>query len=73
MKIIAPSFAIALFCLGAHCSFSQMEVDKSISLTGGAGNSTIGGLVDAPTLGTDATNKDYVDAAVSAGGGGSLP
>ncbi|MCC6599796.1 MAG: DUF1566 domain-containing protein, partial [Crocinitomicaceae bacterium] len=33
----------------------------------------IGGLVDAPTLGTDATNKDYVDAAVSAGGGGSLP
>jgi hypothetical protein len=67
---------ISLFSLLAWASLtvqSQVEIDQSIQLTGGAGQSAITGLVDAPVNGTDAVNKDYVDNAVSAGGGGGAP
>ncbi|MCC6601301.1 MAG: hypothetical protein IT223_11605 [Crocinitomicaceae bacterium] len=50
---------------------AQIQVDQSIQLTGGLGASAISGITDAPVLGTDAANKDYVDAAVAAGGGSS--
>jgi hypothetical protein len=56
----------------AYCSHSQIEVDKPIQLTGGTGERALLNL-EAPVNGTDAVNKDYVDNAVSAGGGSSLP
>jgi hypothetical protein len=51
---------------------SQVEIDKPISLTGPDGSRSIINL-EAPVAGTDAVNKDYVDSAVSAGGGGGSP
>jgi hypothetical protein len=56
----------------ALTSFAQVEVDKGIELTGGTGERYVTNL-EAPVNGTDAVNKDYVDGAVSAGGGSSLP
>jgi len=50
-------------------SFSQVEVDQKVVLTGSSGNRSIEQLVT-PVNGTDAANKDYVDSAVSASGGG---
>ncbi len=49
--------------------YAQVQVDQPIELTGGAGQRSVQGL-EAPVNGTDAVNKDYVDNAVSAGGGG---
>lgn len=63
-------FSLFLFLSIISSAFSQVQVDKSIELTGGSGSSAISGLVDAPVLGTDAVNKAYVDAAVAASGGG---
>jgi hypothetical protein len=48
---------------------AQVQVDKPLDLTGGDGHRMITNL-EAPVSGTDAANKDYVDAAVAAGGGG---
>jgi hypothetical protein len=62
---------LSLAILGISGSvFSQVEIDQSIQLTGGAGMSAITGLTDPPVNGTDAVNKDYVDTTVSASGSG---
>lgn len=47
----------------------QVQMDKPIELTGGSGDRAIRYL-EAPVSGTDAVNKDYVDNAVAATGGG---
>jgi hypothetical protein len=60
----------AFVFLASTDMFSQVEVDQNIVLTGGPGVSSISGLVDAPVQDSDAVNKAYVDAAVSATGGG---
>ncbi|MCC6600959.1 MAG: hypothetical protein IT223_09835 [Crocinitomicaceae bacterium] len=62
----------SIFTFFALCSstllYSQVEVDKPIQLTGADGSRSIN-FLELPVAGTDAVNKDYVDAAVSAGGG----
>ncbi len=50
---------------------AQVDIDKPINLSGGVGERAITNL-ELPVNGTDAVNKDYVDNAVSAGGGSSL-
>lgn len=65
---------LCLLMLGiAGSGFSQVEIDQSIQLTGGVGQSAITGLEDPPVNGTDAVNKDYVDGAVAASGGSCYP
>jgi len=49
--------------------WSQVEVDQAIDLTGADGTRAVRNL-EAPVNGTDAANKDYVDNAASASGGG---
>lgn len=69
MKFLRIIFTgLLIFCIPA-AHFSQVEIDQSVQLTGGTGQSAITGLVDPPVNGTDAVNKDYVDAAVAATGG----
>jgi hypothetical protein len=67
MKSILSGLAI----LASQILTGQIEIDRSVHLTGGTGNSSITGLADAPVADSDAVNKAYVDAAVSATGGGS--
>ncbi|MCC6601409.1 MAG: DUF1566 domain-containing protein [Crocinitomicaceae bacterium] len=64
-KMISFTTALSL----VFAAWSQVEIDKSISLTGADGSRSITNL-EAPVAGTDAVNKDYVDSAVAAGGGG---
>jgi len=53
--------------------YAQLEVDQAIELNGADGTRAVRNL-EAPVNGTDAANKDYVDNAASAsGGGGGLP
>jgi len=61
MLVFGPFFAL--------CATAQVEIDKPVHLTGGSGDRAIKHL-EAPVDGTDAVNKDYVDSAVSASGGG---
>lgn len=49
--------------------WSQVHIDKPINLTGASGDRSIQQL-ELPINGTDAANKDYVDQAVAASGGG---
>ncbi|MCC6600013.1 MAG: hypothetical protein IT223_04985 [Crocinitomicaceae bacterium] len=58
----------ALFLFGSVSTYSQIEIDKSIQLTGSNGDRAITNL-EAPVAATDAVNKAYVDNAVAAGGG----
>lgn len=58
--------------LGATCMLNvlaQIQIDKPIELIGGSGERMLSNL-EAPVDGTDAANKDYVDSAVGATGGG---
>jgi hypothetical protein len=48
---------------------SQVQVDQPIDLTGGSGLRKVTNL-ELPVAGTDAANKNYVDNAVAATGGG---
>jgi len=50
--------------------FTQVEIDKSLQLTGGAGDRKITNL-ELPATGTDAANKDYVEEQIAANSGGS--
>lgn len=55
---------IFLFCILLFCPFlswAQVEIDKPVVFTGGAGQSAITGLLDVPTNDGDAANKKYVD------------
>jgi hypothetical protein len=70
MKLITSLPAWCVVMMITVPAVAQVEIDQSIQLTGGSGQSAITGLVDAPVNGTDAVNKDYVDNAVAAGGGG---
>ncbi|MCC6600250.1 MAG: hypothetical protein IT223_06210 [Crocinitomicaceae bacterium] len=69
MNTVKSLFLIATssFFLSAA---AQVEIDKPVVLTGADGNRSMQNL-EAPVNGTDAVNKDYVDNAVAAGGGGS--
>lgn len=60
-----------IFSCFAIVSLAQVEVDKPIQMTGGTGERVISSL-ETPVAGTDAANKDYVDNAVAASGGGAL-
>lgn len=51
---------------------SQVEIDKAIQLTGGAGERRLSNL-EAPVNNTDAANKEYVDNAVAGTGGNVVP
>jgi len=59
---------LIIFFLTAQL-WAQVEIDQSILLTGATGQRSMQNL-ELPINGTDAVNKDYVDNAVSASGGG---
>ncbi len=60
------------FCLFLSIALiAQVDVDRSINLTGGSGQSKITGLQDVPTADDDAANKKYVDDQIAANSGGS--
>lgn len=61
MKKIFRAFFILPFLTIATCGVAQVEIDQSIHLLGGAGQSAITGINDPPVNSTDAANKDYVD------------
>lgn len=65
------TFILFSSLLLSHSLQAQVEVNKPIQLTGGTGERFMTGL-ELPVNGSDATSKDYVDSAVSAGGGGSV-
>src|SRR5688572_7274514 len=73
MLSVKKILSFSIVFLFSAVLFSQVQIDQSIQLTGGTGLSSITGIVDPPVLGTDAVNKDYVDAAVAALGGGGIP
>jgi len=61
--------SLALICsILSIAIWAQVHIDKPIELTGGAGDRKITAL-ESPVDGTDAVNKDYVDNAISSGGG----
>jgi len=68
-NLFSPGIASLSFLLWVIVSPAQVETDKPIILTGADGERYVTGL-ELPVNGVDATNKDYVDAAVSASGGG---
>jgi len=53
-------------------TMAQVDVDRSINLTGGVGQSRITGLLDVPSDDAEAANKKYVDDQIAsiAGSGG---
>lgn len=56
--------------MAAGSLHAQVEIDQAINLTGADGTRKVTNL-EPPIDGTDAANKDYVDANVSGSGGGS--
>ncbi|MCC6600012.1 MAG: hypothetical protein IT223_04980 [Crocinitomicaceae bacterium] len=66
------SLLFAFFISFCYTFSGQIEVDKPIQLTGIDSQRSITNL-EAPVNGTDAVNKNYVDNAVAALGGGSEP
>lgn len=60
---------LTLLLAGCIHANAQIQVDRPIQLTGGNGERSVLNL-EAPVNGTDAVNKDYVDTAVAATGGG---
>lgn len=70
MQTMTRTLTILIFLSIYGFLSAQVDIDQSIQLTGGTGASAITGITDPPVNGTDAANKDYVDAAVAAGGGG---
>lgn len=52
-------------------TFSQVEIDQPVILTGGMGQSKISGLEDVPVSDHDAANKKYVDDQIAATAGNS--
>jgi len=65
-------FSLISLLLSAGVVSAQVDIDKTINLTGADGDRKITNL-ELPVDGTDAANKDYVDTSVSASGGGGLP
>ncbi|MCC6600543.1 MAG: hypothetical protein IT223_07690 [Crocinitomicaceae bacterium] len=63
-------FLSVLVFLSFFSAIAQVEIDQPVLLTGSDGNRSMQNL-EAPVNGTDAVNKDYVDNAVAASGGGS--
>ncbi|MCC6600035.1 MAG: DUF1566 domain-containing protein [Crocinitomicaceae bacterium] len=67
MKNLNYAFSIAAVAMFIAAQ-AQVEVDKTIDLTGADGQRMLTNL-EAPVNPTDAVNKEYVDAAVAASGG----
>lgn len=67
-----PLSCAAALLFASSSLIAQLEVDRPIHMTGGAGDRYISNL-EAPAAGTHAANKDYVDAVVSASGGDGRP
>lgn len=68
--MLKATISVHLLVLSAQMFNAQVQIDKHIELTGGTGDRMLTNL-EAPVNGTDAVNKDYVDNAVAATGGGS--
>src|SRR5262245_27663986 len=67
MKKAGLFYSLVLLVSIPSLTFSQVQVDKPIQLTGSTGQRSVSNL-EAPVNGTDAVNKDYVDAKVAAAG-----
>src|SRR5437762_1173448 len=66
---------ISIYCVAllvSSAAYSQVHIDKAIDLSGSSASDRMITHLSAPVNGTDAVNKDYVDAqiaTVAAGGG----
>lgn len=71
MNCPARVLTVAGVCAGLLAN-SQVQLDQPLILSGSDGSRSVRQL-EAPVNGTDAVNKDYVDAAVAGTGGASMP
>ncbi|MCC6601108.1 MAG: DUF1566 domain-containing protein [Crocinitomicaceae bacterium] len=71
MKNNLSFFLVSLFVIISLPMAAQVEVDKSIQMTGADGDRYISNL-ELPVAGSHAASKDYVDAAVAATGGSGM-